>query len=166
MKQLLAACKKGEKPEMGRWGSLPLNGQVSCEGERARKKERERDRERGRKSCRCMCMPCNNNPRKFRRPTLALYLRIPSPDKLFTFDRPSGHFGFVPFIIEGPTIEYEYTAAVVQYIFLLTPTNNKKHSRCIAVSHGTPSSLFFAFHPTGRHKHRPMTVLLCWLLFF
>ena len=34
MKQLLVACKKGEKPEMGRWGSLPLNGQVSCEGER------------------------------------------------------------------------------------------------------------------------------------
>lgn len=33
MKELIAACKKGEKPEMGRWGSLPLNGQVSCEGE-------------------------------------------------------------------------------------------------------------------------------------
>lgn len=33
MKELLAACKKGEKPSMGRWGSLPLNGQVSCEGE-------------------------------------------------------------------------------------------------------------------------------------
>lgn len=33
MKELLEACKKDEKPEMGRWGSLPLNGQVSCEGE-------------------------------------------------------------------------------------------------------------------------------------
>ncbi|CAM9317189.1 unnamed protein product [Pylaiella littoralis] len=32
MRQLLEACKKGEKPQMGRWGSLPLNGQVSCEG--------------------------------------------------------------------------------------------------------------------------------------
>ena len=29
---LLEACKRGEKPEMGRWGSLPMNGQVSCEG--------------------------------------------------------------------------------------------------------------------------------------
>lgn len=34
MKELLEACKKGKKPDMGRWGSLPLNGQVSCEGER------------------------------------------------------------------------------------------------------------------------------------
>ncbi|CAM9691394.1 unnamed protein product [Ectocarpus fasciculatus] len=32
MKELLAKCKSGETPEMGRWGSLPLNGQVSCEG--------------------------------------------------------------------------------------------------------------------------------------
>ncbi|CAM9690108.1 unnamed protein product [Discosporangium mesarthrocarpum] len=31
-KELLAACKKDAAPEMGRWGSLPLNGQVSCEG--------------------------------------------------------------------------------------------------------------------------------------
>lgn len=29
---LLEACKKGEPPKMGRWGSLPMNGQVSCEG--------------------------------------------------------------------------------------------------------------------------------------
>merc|ERR550539_439581 len=29
---LLEACKAGEKPEMGKWGSLPMNGQVSCEG--------------------------------------------------------------------------------------------------------------------------------------
>ena len=34
MKELLDACKKGKEPDMGRWGSLPLNGQVSCEGER------------------------------------------------------------------------------------------------------------------------------------
>lgn len=32
MKDLLEKCKNGETPEMGRWGSLPLNGQVSCEG--------------------------------------------------------------------------------------------------------------------------------------
>ncbi|CAM9237750.1 unnamed protein product [Ascophyllum nodosum] len=32
MKELLDACKKGKEPDMGRWGSLPLNGQVSCEG--------------------------------------------------------------------------------------------------------------------------------------
>lgn len=30
--ELLEACKKGEVPQMGRWGSLPMNGQVSCEG--------------------------------------------------------------------------------------------------------------------------------------
>lgn len=30
--QLLDACKKGKPPAMGRWGSLPMNGQVSCEG--------------------------------------------------------------------------------------------------------------------------------------
>lgn len=29
---LLDACKKGAPPKMGRWGSLPMNGQVSCEG--------------------------------------------------------------------------------------------------------------------------------------
>eukprot|EP00968_Pinguiococcus_pyrenoidosus_P028176 scaffold7673_cov258-Pinguiococcus_pyrenoidosus.AAC.13 len=29
---LLEACKRGEKPAMGAWGSLPMNGQVSCEG--------------------------------------------------------------------------------------------------------------------------------------
>lgn len=31
--ELLEACKKGAPPKMGRWGSLPMNGQVSCEGE-------------------------------------------------------------------------------------------------------------------------------------
>jgi len=30
--ELLEACRRGEPPEMGRWGSLPMNGQVSCEG--------------------------------------------------------------------------------------------------------------------------------------
>lgn len=30
--QLLEACKKGTPPPMGKWGSLPMNGQVSCEG--------------------------------------------------------------------------------------------------------------------------------------
>ena len=30
--ELLEACKAGEAIPMGRWGSLPLNGQVSCEG--------------------------------------------------------------------------------------------------------------------------------------
>merc|ERR1719276_429797 len=30
--ELLEACKSGKKPEMGKWGSLPMNGQVSCEG--------------------------------------------------------------------------------------------------------------------------------------
>jgi len=30
--QLLEACKAGNPPEMGKWGSLPMNGQVSCEG--------------------------------------------------------------------------------------------------------------------------------------
>jgi NADH dehydrogenase (ubiquinone) flavoprotein 2 len=29
---LLEACARGEKYDMGRWGSLPMNGQVSCEG--------------------------------------------------------------------------------------------------------------------------------------
>ena len=29
---LLDACKAGKAPEMGKWGSLPMNGQVSCEG--------------------------------------------------------------------------------------------------------------------------------------
>eukprot|EP01033_Poteriospumella_lacustris_P001212 gene1212-879_t len=29
---LLEACKAGKPPAMGRWGSLPMNGQVSCEG--------------------------------------------------------------------------------------------------------------------------------------
>mmetsp|Transcript_5331 Transcript_5331/g.10699 ORF Transcript_5331/g.10699 Transcript_5331/m.10699 type:complete len:279 (-) Transcript_5331:44-880(-) len=29
---LLEACKAGNPPEMGKWGSLPMNGQVSCEG--------------------------------------------------------------------------------------------------------------------------------------
>eukprot|EP00542_Grammatophora_oceanica_P016764 CAMPEP_0194035220 /NCGR_PEP_ID=MMETSP0009_2-20130614/7669_1 /TAXON_ID=210454 /ORGANISM="Grammatophora oceanica, Strain CCMP 410" /LENGTH=262 /DNA_ID=CAMNT_0038676491 /DNA_START=93 /DNA_END=881 /DNA_ORIENTATION=+ len=31
-KQLLDACRKGTPPPMGKWGSLPMNGQVSCEG--------------------------------------------------------------------------------------------------------------------------------------
>eukprot|EP00593_Proboscia_inermis_P010992 CAMPEP_0171323550 /NCGR_PEP_ID=MMETSP0816-20121228/115644_1 /TAXON_ID=420281 /ORGANISM="Proboscia inermis, Strain CCAP1064/1" /LENGTH=268 /DNA_ID=CAMNT_0011822285 /DNA_START=459 /DNA_END=1265 /DNA_ORIENTATION=- len=30
--ELLEACRKGEPPLMGKWGSLPMNGQVSCEG--------------------------------------------------------------------------------------------------------------------------------------
>lgn len=30
--QLLEACKAGNPPKMGKWGSLPMNGQVSCEG--------------------------------------------------------------------------------------------------------------------------------------
>ncbi len=30
--ELLEACKKGRPPKMGKWGSLPMNGQVSCEG--------------------------------------------------------------------------------------------------------------------------------------
>jgi NADH dehydrogenase (ubiquinone) flavoprotein 2 len=29
---LLEACKAGKPPPMGKWGSLPMNGQVSCEG--------------------------------------------------------------------------------------------------------------------------------------
>ena len=32
MIELLEACKRGNPPPMGRWGSLPMNGQVSCEG--------------------------------------------------------------------------------------------------------------------------------------
>lgn len=31
-KELLAAMKAGKPPKMGKWGSLPMNGQVSCEG--------------------------------------------------------------------------------------------------------------------------------------
>mmetsp|Transcript_12938 Transcript_12938/g.19100 ORF Transcript_12938/g.19100 Transcript_12938/m.19100 type:complete len:270 (-) Transcript_12938:219-1028(-) len=30
--ELLEACKKGTPPPVGVWGSLPMNGQVSCEG--------------------------------------------------------------------------------------------------------------------------------------
>jgi len=30
--RLLEACKAGAPPKMGKWGSLPMNGQVSCEG--------------------------------------------------------------------------------------------------------------------------------------
>jgi len=30
--KLLEACKKGSPPKMGKWGSLPMNGQISCEG--------------------------------------------------------------------------------------------------------------------------------------
>lgn len=29
---LLESCKAGNPPAMGKWGSLPMNGQVSCEG--------------------------------------------------------------------------------------------------------------------------------------
>ena len=32
VKQLLDACRAGQPPPMGKWGSLPMNGQVSCEG--------------------------------------------------------------------------------------------------------------------------------------
>jgi NADH dehydrogenase (ubiquinone) flavoprotein 2 len=32
MVALIAACKAGKPPAMGKWGSLPMNGQVSCEG--------------------------------------------------------------------------------------------------------------------------------------
>jgi NADH dehydrogenase (ubiquinone) flavoprotein 2 len=32
MVDLLEKCKAGKPPKMGRWGSLPMNGQVSCEG--------------------------------------------------------------------------------------------------------------------------------------
>merc|ERR1712032_29138 len=33
MKQILDDCKSGKgPPKMGKWGSLPMNGQVSCEG--------------------------------------------------------------------------------------------------------------------------------------
>lgn len=31
-RDLLDACRKGTPPPMGKWGSLPMNGQVSCEG--------------------------------------------------------------------------------------------------------------------------------------
>lgn len=31
-RQLLDACARGEKPAMTKWGSLPMNGQLSCEG--------------------------------------------------------------------------------------------------------------------------------------
>eukprot|EP00924_Labyrinthula_sp_SR-Ha-C_P010650 snap_masked-scaffold_49-processed-gene-0.20-mRNA-1 protein AED:0.40 eAED:0.40 QI:0/-1/0/1/-1/1/1/0/271 len=30
--ELLEACKKGNPPKMNKWGSLPMNGQLSCEG--------------------------------------------------------------------------------------------------------------------------------------
>lgn len=30
--ELLEACKAGKPPAVGKWGSLPMNGQVSCEG--------------------------------------------------------------------------------------------------------------------------------------
>ena len=30
--ELLEACKRGKPPPMGKWGSLPMNGQISCEG--------------------------------------------------------------------------------------------------------------------------------------
>lgn len=30
--ELLEACKAGQPPAMNKWGSLPMNGQLSCEG--------------------------------------------------------------------------------------------------------------------------------------
>lgn len=36
MIELLEACKAGKAPPMGKWGSLPMNGQVSCEGPRGK----------------------------------------------------------------------------------------------------------------------------------
>jgi len=30
--ELLEACKAGKPPKMGKWGSLPMNNQLSCEG--------------------------------------------------------------------------------------------------------------------------------------
>ena len=36
MIELLEACKAGKPPPMGKWGSLPMNGQVSCEGPRGK----------------------------------------------------------------------------------------------------------------------------------
>mmetsp|Transcript_22313 Transcript_22313/g.29188 ORF Transcript_22313/g.29188 Transcript_22313/m.29188 type:complete len:269 (-) Transcript_22313:207-1013(-) len=36
MIELLEACKKDGPPAMGKWGSLPMNGQVSCEGPRGK----------------------------------------------------------------------------------------------------------------------------------
>lgn len=31
-RQLLDACKRDAPPPMNKWGSLPMNGQLSCEG--------------------------------------------------------------------------------------------------------------------------------------
>lgn len=31
-RELLDACKKDQPPPMNKWGSLPMNGQLSCEG--------------------------------------------------------------------------------------------------------------------------------------
>lgn len=31
-RELLDACKRDEPPKMNKWGSLPMNGQLSCEG--------------------------------------------------------------------------------------------------------------------------------------
>ena len=31
-KELIAACRAGQPPPMNKWGSLPMNGQLSCEG--------------------------------------------------------------------------------------------------------------------------------------
>lgn len=28
----MEACKEGQPPKMSKWGSLPMNGQLSCEG--------------------------------------------------------------------------------------------------------------------------------------
>mmetsp|Transcript_10122 Transcript_10122/g.11692 ORF Transcript_10122/g.11692 Transcript_10122/m.11692 type:complete len:94 (+) Transcript_10122:146-427(+) len=30
--ELLEACKAGKPPALTKWGSLPMNGQLSCEG--------------------------------------------------------------------------------------------------------------------------------------
>jgi NADH dehydrogenase (ubiquinone) flavoprotein 2 len=34
--ELIEACKAGKPPPMGKWGSLPMNGQLSCEGPRGK----------------------------------------------------------------------------------------------------------------------------------
>ena len=31
-RELLDLCKQGKPPKMNKWGSLPMNGQLSCEG--------------------------------------------------------------------------------------------------------------------------------------
>jgi len=36
VKELIAACRAGAPPPMNKWGSLPMNGQLSCEGPRGK----------------------------------------------------------------------------------------------------------------------------------